>query len=92
MGNFSDWLEAKSNETPSKEGVRPKTEKEVEKFKHADLIVLPESVQGTNCGNCKYADETMFCRHHDIKTQVTKRNCCKYWDNKDVKRDWKMES
>jgi len=102
MGTFKDWLkaekDAKTPETPGEftpdHGIRPTTEEQVKKFKHADLIVLPEKIEGTNCGNCKYAADKsggmMFCKHPDLELVVTERMCCKYWDHKDVKRNWKV--
>ena len=110
MGNFnetstfSDWLKQKKKddapETPGKfkpdKGLRPCNEKELKKFRHADLIVLPDSVEGTNCGNCKFADKTgdtdmNYCKHKDLEMWVTERMCCKMWDHKDVKRNWKTD-
>ncbi len=97
MVTFSNWLEnnkPKPDEGRGK-GIRPHTEEEIKKFRHADLIVLPDTVEGTNCGNCKYAsdksDGMMYCKHPDIEIYVTDRNCCKYWDHPEVKRNWKQE-
>jgi hypothetical protein len=100
MGTFKDWLKAeKDAKTPEKPGefkpdggIHPTTEEDVKKFKHADLIVLPNSVEGTNCGNCSFATDKsngmMHCKHPDLGITVTERMCCKYWDHKDVKRNW----
>jgi len=63
-----------------------------ERAKHSDLITLPESVKGTNCGNCKYVQELendiLDCRHEEVAQTVTERMCCSYWDHQDVKRPW----
>ena len=57
--------------------------------KHADLITLPESVQGTNCGNCEYfVKKTKFCKHEEVQQTVSDKMCCKYWDHPDAKRAW----
>lgn len=107
MGRFSEWLqehkdpivkgkpkEEKPGKTTLDHGFRPKNEAELKKFKHADLIVLPNKIEGTNCGNCEYGSEKgidgiLYCRHKDLECWVTDRMCCKYWDHADVKRNWK---
>lgn len=73
-------------------GFDPENEEEHARYKHADLITLPSSVEGTNCSNCKFVKKVEnglnFCEHEDVKMYVTPRMCCKYWDHEDVKRDW----
>lgn len=97
MGTFKDWLKTeKDAKTPGDfkpdGGLRPRNEEEVKKFKHADLIVLPNNIEGTNCGNCKYASDKsngmLYCKHPDLELVVTEKMCCRYWDHADVKRNW----
>lgn len=72
---------------------------ELERAKHSDLIVLPDNIEGTNCGNCKFLSKQdrknkepkkgkFYCAHEDIQQYVTARHCCAYWDHEDVKREW----
>lgn len=81
----------KPTDTNSQGGFDPQP-KEVNVFKKADLITLPEGVEGTNCFNCMYIrnkkEDIGFCGNLDVKQWVNNRMCCKWWDNKGVKRDW----
>lgn len=80
---FKFWREQKEKT------VYPVGEKELDRAKHVDLIILPDKVTGTNCGNCKYINEDVnFCDHEEIMLPVTSRMCCAYWDHKEVKRPW----
>lgn len=59
--------------------------------KKVDLIVLPRSVEGTNCGNCKWKRGTgdkMRCDNPEVEQSVTDRLCCALWDRTDIKRPW----
>src|SRR5215475_12168783 len=98
MKSFKVWREDKFTESLPPEhknkqgGFDPKPE-QYTKWKKVDLITLPESVSGTNCGNCKYWTDTKekdvgFCTFKDILEFVTSRNCCAFWDNPGVKRLW----
>lgn len=73
-------------------GFDPRNEEEIKKFKHADLITLPVSVSGTNCGNCQHfqghGNAVGYCDHHDILQNVTSRMCCVYWNHSGVSREW----
>lgn len=52
----------------------------------ADLIILPEAVQGTNCSNCQFVEiidknaGTGYCQHPQVRQMVTARMCCIFWD------------
>lgn len=51
--------------------------------KRVDLIQLPSSIEGTNCGNCEYYDKG-FCNNSKVKMNVNKRMCCYYWSRSDA--------
>lgn len=81
------------------EGIPPHDREEHKKYAHADLITLPPDVEGTNCGNCRFAQESEkvnsghVCTHPDLTNiEINPRMCCKYWDHAAVKRTWKVES
>jgi hypothetical protein len=63
-------------------GIDPKTDKDMQKAKKADLITLPG-------GSKADATSKEFCYNEKIKMYVTVRMCCGYWDNAAVKRPWK---
>jgi hypothetical protein len=64
----------------------------LERAEHSDLITLPENIEGTNCGNCKFFDsKTKMCMNTEVNQKVTARMCCKYWDAEGVKREWEEE-
>ena len=60
--------------------------------KAVDLITLPESVEGTNCFNCKYIKkwdfEAGFCMNKKIELPVTSKMCCALWDAEGTIRSW----
>lgn len=63
---------------------------ELERAKETDLITLPESVKGTNCGNCKFMDvDKNWCDNKKVNQKVTDRMCCALWDAPGSKRPWK---
>lgn len=67
---------------------------ELERAEHSDLITLPDGVEGTNCGNCRFVDKTQdppYCLHEEVEQSVTPRMCCKYWDSEGAKRAWEQE-
>jgi len=73
-------------------------EKDLDRAKKADLIILPDEVEGTNCANCKYVEVLNtkkglgFCKHPDIQLPVTARMCCALWDNAKVERQWENKT
>lgn len=58
---------------------------DAERARKVDLIMLPSSIDGTNCGNCTYFDKG-FCKHPKVKMNVNKRMCCYYWQRPDAPR------
>jgi hypothetical protein len=56
-------------------------------LRSVDFITLPPDVQGTNCGNCLFANlsqrigDDFFCRNKSIWQYVNERNCCSRWDH-----------
>jgi hypothetical protein len=61
----------------------------LERARRADLITLPEKIEGTNCGNCKFVDlKNEYCNHPNVDQKVTSRNCCALWDQAGTKREW----
>jgi len=62
-------------------GIDPKTPKEMERAKNADLITLPG-------GEKSDAANKRLCYNQKINMYVTVRMCCGYWDNEGVKRPW----
>ena len=50
-----------------------------------DLIVLPDGIAGTNCGNCASMNNG-FCEHPEVKMDVGERWCCIYWHRPDSPR------
>lgn len=92
--NFTEWYEniKRLEEAAANEEDRSKSEQN--RAKHADLITLPKDVPGTNCSNCRFVKKSKdgaFCEHEKVQLPVTPRMCCKYWDNKGVKRPWGNE-
>lgn len=58
-----------------------------ERAREADLIILPKSIEGTNCGNCMYMQhDTGECLHKAVHQQVKSNWCCIYWDAEGVQR------
>lgn len=55
--------------------------------KEVDLISIPRSINGTNCGNC-YFSEKGVCAHKNIKLPITDKMCCSLWDNTNSMRSW----
>lgn len=58
----------------------------LERAKKADLVTLPNDVEGTNCYNCKwiskYKEEyKRMCTHPYVRQYVNERMCCAFWDN-----------
>jgi hypothetical protein len=100
MKSFQTWREDKFTESQppekkNKEGGFDPTPEQKAKWEKADLITLPMAVQkqgGTNCGNCTYYtkknEEVGFCTFKELLCFVSKVQCCKWWDNPEVKRIW----
>lgn len=61
----------------------------LERAKEADLITLPENIEGTNCGNCKFVDlKNKMCLHPKVAQKVSEKMCCALWDAEGVVREW----
>lgn len=63
----------------------------------ADLVTLPETVQGTNCANCLWARPSTpgqitiswyWCAHPKVDLPITPRMCCALWDATGTRRAW----
>ncbi len=70
------------------------TTKESEQLKRAektDLVTLPETVSGTNCGNCKFISTGSVCTNKEVDQKVSVRMCCALWDQIGTKRAWKKD-
>lgn len=52
--------------------------------KSCGLVTLPQSIEGTNCGNCIFFKDN-FCDHSKILLPVTSRMCCALWDDKSLR-------
>lgn len=89
-GKMPEHLPRRPLETNQMGGFDHEDNKEKKKFKHVDLITLPEDVKGTNCGNCKFWKKK-FCTHPEIQLWVTERMCCAYWDHEGARRSWEIE-
>ena len=64
----------------------------LERAKNADLVTLPEGIEGTNCANCKFVDlKNKYCTHKDVDQKVSERMCCALWDAEGTKREWEKE-
>lgn len=71
---------------------KTKEDLEAERAEKVDLIVLPEAIQGTNCGNCKFINpDTNDCNNKEVLQKVSERMCCALWDAEGVKRKWKEQ-
>ena len=60
----------------------------LERAKKADLITLPEDIEGVNCSNCQFIDLKKFCTHPDVMQSVSERMCCSFWNAPGAKREW----
>jgi len=47
-----------------------------------DLIILPDDVDGTRCGNCRYFVKVGegLCSHPSVRQPVNNNWCCDEWD------------
>jgi len=63
--------------------------KALDRAREADLITLPENIEGTTCAekNCMYGKENI-CIHPKILLPITDRQTCGWWNNEDVIRPW----
>ncbi len=64
-----------------------------ERAKDADLIALPEDMEGTNCKNCHFWKNTDdpdigYCDHAQVSLFVTDRQTCVQWIAKGMRRLW----
>jgi hypothetical protein len=75
-------------------GVDPRSPEEMAAAQAVDLITLPEEVEGSNCGNCKFFRNldpglgSGFCTHPEVKLDVTNRMKCSRWDQLGTYRPW----
>lgn len=67
-------------------------DEKLERAKAADLMTLPEGIEGTNCANCRFVDlEREYCTHKDVDQKVSPRMCCALWDAEGAKREWETK-
>lgn len=58
-----------------------------ERARNVDLVILPNTIEGTNCGNCKFMDDNSdYCLPAHVDQPVKKNWCCALWDAFGVKR------
>ena len=98
MKTFQQFVNESTNNSINHIGGYNYSEKDqLEKAEHADLITLPEKIEGTNCSNCKFvkilnAEKGLgFCEHKELQMEVTARMCCKYWDAQGAERSWEKQ-
>lgn len=67
----------------------------LQRAKQADLVTLPEHVEGTNCYNCKWVtankSNKSMCTNEKVRQYVNERMCCALWDAKGVYRPFKQD-
>jgi len=76
------------------EDLKKEDSKRLDRAKEADLVTLPDNIQGTNCGNCFFFDPEKkegFCNHVKVLQHVTSRMCCSFWDAPGTKREWETK-
>lgn len=76
-------------------GIDPTERYLLQRAKEADLVTLPKSIEGTNCGNCKFIrkqEEDGFCTHPKVQMVVNNRMCCALWDNNHLLRSFGKKS
>ena len=59
-----------------------------EKFKEADLIVIPKGL-AERCANCSFLDKKSdLCKHPKLLTVISDpaNMCCAFWDNPSIDR------
>jgi hypothetical protein len=65
-------------------------EARLQRAKDADLVKLPDDIEGTSCSNCMYMDsDNDYCTNEDVDQPVDPHECCQYWDNPKAKRKWR---
>jgi len=80
-----------------KGGIDPQNEESLKKAEAADLITLPEDVQGTNCFNCKFNEiidpkkKVGYCMNKKVLQPVSSRMCCSLWDAEGSIRPWEKK-
>lgn len=66
-------------------GVVDDETKALKRAKDADLITLPQNIEGTNCYNCKYVHDTKtevsICNKPEVNQYVNSRMCCIFWSH-----------
>lgn len=103
MKSYEDWLNEHMDPVVKKPGKIPEPESDgrggfkpenTQRARKVDLITLPASIKGTNCGNCEYIQKNgkaLWCRHKEVQMHVTERMCCALWDHPAVKRSWGLK-
>jgi hypothetical protein len=66
-----------------------------ERAKAADVITLPEGVEGTRCDNCVFIRKIEgkkygYCVHPKVRMPVNNRMCCKWWNAEGTLRHFKF--
>jgi hypothetical protein len=71
----------------SQGGTIPATSLDLQRARAADLGTLPDYIEGTNCGNCKFmasrgapGSGLGMCLHQKVRQPVSVRMCCAFWD------------
>lgn len=78
-------------------GINETDKPALERAKKADLVTLPEDVEGTNCYNCKWIssyknDEKGMCTEPHVRQYVNQRMCCILWSGKGEYRPFKRKA
>jgi hypothetical protein len=60
---------------------------EIERAEAADLISIPDDVDGTRCGNCLHFVGG-YCNHPEVRQPVEEKDCCNHWDHPGTLRPW----
>lgn len=72
-------------------GILARTNEELARAKNVDLITMPISIDGTNCGNCRYI-KNKYCTHPKVNQAVNNRMCCVLWSRPSEYRQFKGRS
>jgi hypothetical protein len=55
----------------------------------ADLITLPEKVEGKSCASCIHMMQNSTCNHRSLNgLYVNRRQVCKHWHNSEIFEPW----
>jgi len=77
---FNRFSQRDSNKMDPNGGIVLTDSAQIDNAQKAVLITMPQSIQGTNCGNCKFFSNN-FCNHAQMQLQVNERQCCNYWNS-----------